>query len=507
MSSDTVTIQLDLNSVESYKTFLAIKGLPRYRFVGRTAIIPAEYASRLGIGAPEVVSGEYKPIPGLFDYQRDVSRIAIAKRKFAVFARCGLGKTLVMLEFARHAQKAMGSNRRVLIVSPLMVIAQTIEESNRFYQDAGVELVLEQVKARDLSRWTQEAGSSIGITNYEALTDGTPQGRLGALILDEASMLKSHYGKHGQQCLRLGAGLDWKLCLTGTPAPNDRIEFANHAVFLDAFPSINSFLARFFFNRCETANRWQIKPHAVEPFYRALSHWSIFLENPETYGWKDNVHSIPPIEVHIHDVDLTTEQREMVGLRMGTLFANDVGGITNRSALSQIAKGNYKGRKIETNKPAYIRNLVDSWPDESTIIWCRFDEEQRSMERAFPDAASIWGPTKFNRRLELIRDFQNGHKKILISKCKVLGFGLNLQIATRHVFSGLQDSFEEFHQAISRSNRVGSTKTLNVHIPITDVEAPMVSTVLKKANRVMQDVEIQEQIFKSQSILGVNHVA
>jgi hypothetical protein len=33
-------------------------------------------------------------------------RLAIRKRKFAVFADCGLGKTLILLEFARHAAAA-----------------------------------------------------------------------------------------------------------------------------------------------------------------------------------------------------------------------------------------------------------------------------------------------------------------------------------------------------------------------------------------------------------------
>ena len=75
--------------------------------------------------------------------------------------------------------------------------------------------------------------------------------------------------------------------------------------------------------------------------------------------------------------------------------------------------------------------------------------------------------------MELIEDFKSGKRKVLISKPKILGFGLNLQIATRQVFSGLQDSYEEYYQAVKRSNRYGSTKPLNVHIPVTELEIPM----------------------------------
>ena len=100
--------------------------------------------------------------------------------------------------------------------------------------------------------------------------------------------------------------------------------------------------------------------------------------------------------------------------------------------------------------------------------------------------------------MELIRDFQEGRaQRVLISKAKILGFGLNLQIATRQVFSGLQDSYENYYSVReARSNRYGSTKPLNVHIPISDVEAPMVETVLKKAKRVQADTDVQEQLFK-----------
>lgn len=501
-----MNITLNLNRLDDYRTFLRIKSLPVYRFSGREAWFPDEYAGLVVDqfrDSPKRI--DYRPISRLFDYQRDIARLAIEKHKFAVYADCGLGKTLILLEFARHVQQVIGASRRVLIVSPLMVIRQTIEAAHEFY---GGSLEIEQVRASGLAEWLNSSGNAIGITNYEALQDDTPQGLLGALILDESSMLKSHYGKHGQQCLRLGAGLDWKLCLTGTPAPNDRIEYANHAVFLDAFPTVNAFLARFFVNRGQTQERWEIKPHAIGPFYRALSHWSIFLTNPATYGWKDNTENTPPIHVHIDDVDLTEEQQRIAYSSNGTLFAMDPGGITSRSTMGQIAKGRYKGNDIESLKPAFIRRLVDSWPDESTIIWCLYNAEQETLEREFPDAASITGATPVERRLELIQEFQEGKRRVLISKPKILGFGLNLQIATRQVFSGLQDSYESFYQAVKRSNRYGSTRPLNVHIPITEIERPMIESVLRKAKRVQEDTEIQEQLFQSHSLLReTSHVA
>ena len=477
-------IYLD-DTLESYQRFIQIKQLPRYEIRGSMATVPDEYLDRLGLDAGHADPVAYQPLAGMFDYQRAIVQTAIEKQKYAIFADCGLGKTLMLLEFARHVYEVQ--QKPVLIVSPLMVVRQTLAEAERFYGDG---LPVEQVPAKRLSEWMTSGGRKIGITNYDALKDSTPSGDLGGLILDESSMLKSHYGKWGQVCLRLGAGIPWKLALTGTPAPNDRVEYANHAVFLDAFPTVNAFLARFFINRGQTAERWEIKPHALRPFYRALSHWCIFLTDPATYGWKDNVHQIPPIHVHIEDVRLSCEQEKAVQRETRQLFVTDLGGITTRAKLSKLAKCG------SSTKPRHIADMVAKWPNESTIIWCRYNDEQRAIEQVLPEAASIDGATPLADREKIVDDFKAGRVRVLITKPKILGFGLNLQACTRQIFSGLQDSYEEYYQAVKRSNRIGSTKPLNVHIPVSDVERPMIENVLRKARRVEADTNEQEEMFK-----------
>lgn len=493
-------ISFNPNNIDDYRRFIRLRQLPTYSWRGHVAIVPDEYASMMDAERVESRHLEYKPMPQLFDYQRAIASLACRKRKFAVFADCGLGKTLMLLEFARHASEAM-PDKRILIVSPLMVIPQTIGEAKRFY---GEDFQIDAIPAAGLAGWLSghgDAGASqIGITNYEAIRDGLHQGMLGGLILDESSMLKSHYGKWGTRLIQLGRGLEYKLCCTGTPAPNDRIEYANHSVFLDHFRTTNEFLARYFVNRGETQNRWELKPHALRPFYRDLSHWCIFLTNPAVYGWKDNCESIPPIHVHIEHVPLTTEQRACVQKLTGNLITKAAGGIGDRAKLAQIAKGSFRGKDMPTNKPQFISDLVGSWPDESTLVWCRYNGEQDTMVRTFPDAWSISGDTDHNERIRMVDSFKAGDRRVLISKPKILGFGLNLQIATRQVFSGLQDSYEEFYQAVKRSNRVGSTRPLNVHIPVTEIEEPMVSTVMEKAHRVQQDTEEQERLFQEMRI-------
>lgn len=488
-------VVLNKRSVKDYERFLKIKSLPKYTIIGGVANFPDEYAEIVGVKAKKKVSARYEPSHWLFDYQRDIARTAITKKRFSVFADCGLGKTAIITEVAKYIQE-QNPDARVLIVSPLMVVSQTIEETKRFYGDT---LTITQVRANELAEWLR-TGIGIAITNYDAITDDLPDAKLDGLILDESSMLKSAYGAWGTRLIQMGRGVEYKLALTGTPAPNDRIEYANHAVFMDAFPTVNSFLARFFVNRGQTAERWELKKHALGMFYKALSHWCIFLTNPATYGWSDNSKSIPPIEIHIHQVPLTSEQRAAFMDMTGDMFVNEAGGIGDRGKIARLGKGFSKGQRIESNKTGYIKSLVDSWPTESTIIWCKYNQEQDDIAAAFPDAGNIMGDTPVEKRLKIIEDFKAGRTKVIISKPKIMGFGLNLQIATRQVFSGLQDSYEEFYQAVKRSNRYGSTVPLNVHIPITELEAPMVETVLSKSKRVQDDTIEQERIFSEHRI-------
>ncbi len=144
-------LKIDTNTMEGYRTFLAVKRLPTYRFVGHIAEFPDEYADRLFTDSRLTEVADYRPIDGLFDYQRDISRLAIQRRKFAVFAEPGLGKTLMMLEFARHAQQALGPTRRVLIILTAGAAGLTNPRLELF--DSGQELVFDLALAPGQQLW------------------------------------------------------------------------------------------------------------------------------------------------------------------------------------------------------------------------------------------------------------------------------------------------------------------------------------------------------------------
>jgi len=91
-------LTLDTGTIADYETFLKVKALPQYRFEGTTAVVPDEYAATLGLANHAGEAVTYKPSKWLFDYQRDITKTAIRKRKFSVFADCGLGKTAILCD-------------------------------------------------------------------------------------------------------------------------------------------------------------------------------------------------------------------------------------------------------------------------------------------------------------------------------------------------------------------------------------------------------------------------
>jgi hypothetical protein len=132
--------------LQDYELFLKAKSLPRYKLTGRTLEIPDEYAAMLGLSPECPPQTEYIPLPSLFDYQAGIARLAIAKEKFAVFVEPGYGKTLIELEFARHASDNLPQKQCVLLAAPLMVVPQILSEADRFY---GGRLSVEQVRAAE----------------------------------------------------------------------------------------------------------------------------------------------------------------------------------------------------------------------------------------------------------------------------------------------------------------------------------------------------------------------
>jgi len=263
---DGVTASVHFNrfDLENYKLFLRCKRLPEsqttydWELDTYTVSTPARFIELLGIaGAP--VQREGLPIASyLFDYEQFIVRQALDAQRYAIYADCGLGKTAMFLEWARHVMAMTGG--KVLIFSPLQIISQTQDEALKFYGEALPVLKLDT--RAELEAWLRLPGSGLAITNYDKMIPGVlPDLRLlTGLICDESSILKTGGGVIKWNLIKSCKGIQYKLSCTATPAPNEIMEYASQAAFLEKLRTEGEILWTFF-SRDKRGN-WRIKPHA-----------------------------------------------------------------------------------------------------------------------------------------------------------------------------------------------------------------------------------------------------
>ena len=74
----------------------------------------------------------------------------------------------------------------------------------------------------------------------------------------------------------------------------------------------------------------------------------------------------------------------------------------------------------------------------------------------------------------------NGNLRVLISKGKIAGFGMNWQHCARMAFVGLDDSFEKFYQCVRRCYRFGQKREVEVHIFTSESEGQILQNLKRK---------------------------
>lgn len=513
VTGDLAEVTFASYDLDAYGLFLRCKGLPesKLEYAWETdsyrLTTPARFAGMLGIqAAPEPVAR--LPLPDhLFDYQAFVVERALDARRWAAWLDTGLGKSIVMFEWIRQVMHLTGG--RVLVLVPTNELLQQHRTDIRtFYSD----LELEHIKTREaLIEWCKQPGPAAGICTYAKLIDGVlPELRyLAGIAPDESSILKSGGGVIKWNLIKSARGIEYKLSLTATPAPNETMEYASQASFLEKLRTAEDILWTFF-SRDKHGN-WRVKPHARKAFYEFMATWSIYIRNPATFGWRDILATLPEPELHEYELEMTDTQRElMYGFLVKKnrgMLTDDRLGLQERSKLSQLAKGFlYDGKKqaarIDSPKPAFVADLVraDVADGRQVLVWTVFDAESDIIAEHLQDlagVAALHGKMSDTERGETLARFRSGDVRVLISKPQLLGYGLNLQFCTSMVFSGIDDSFERMYQSIRRCMRLGQTESVRVHVPyIPELEGLMLSNVRRKERQFMEDAAIQEKFYR-----------
>lgn len=391
--------------------------------------------------------------PNLFDFQEDIVRWALHKGRAAIFADCGLGKTIMQLAWADAVYQE--TLMPVLILAPLAVASQTKLEGASF----GIPV--------NVCETADDVVEGINITNYEKL-DRFDTSVFSGVVLDESSILKSFTGKVRTALIEQFKHTPYRLACTATPAPNDFMELGNHAEFLGIMTR-NEMLSMYFIHDSKDTAKWRLKGHAQDLFWEWMASWAVVLDNPISLGYTAEGYDLPTL--HIHEV--------VVG---------DDG--TEPPKLTLLDRKRERKKSLEDRCVAAAEIVNES--NEQWIVWCDLNDESDALARYIDGAIDVKGSDKPAHKQGAMLGFGSGLVKCLVTKPSIAGFGMNWQNCHNMIFVGLSDSYEQYYQALRRCWRFGQKEEVHAYIIISHKEGAVKDNIERKdaENRIMRDAMI-----------------
>jgi hypothetical protein len=413
-------------------------------------------------------------------HQAAIIRWAVQGGRRAIFAKFGLGKSIMQLETMRLTLAQVQSPW-----VPTGLIVTTLSARREFMRDAAM-LGITLTFIRETREIT---GPGLYLTNYESVREGKIDvGLLAAISLDEASVLRGFGGtKTFREFMRLFDRTPHRFVATATPSPNEYIELLAYAAFLGVM-DVGEAKTRFFKRNSEKADQLTIHPHKEEEFWLWVNSWAVFLQRPSDLGFSDDGYELPPLDVRWHMVigDEASAGSERDGQMR--LIRNAALGVQQAAAEKRVSL---------PARIAKVCALVDERPDDHVIIWHDLEDERRSLEDAIAGVTSVYGSQGLDEREDAIAAFADGEIARLAGKPVMLGSGVNLQ---RHchwaIFAGVGFKFNDFIQAIHRLYRFLQTHTVRIDIIYAASEHEVVRSLQAKWKRHDEMVDRMSDIIR-----------
>lgn len=384
---------------------------------------------------------------------------ALRKGRCLIAADCGLGKGPILLTAGENVVQT--TNRPFLIVAPLAVSHQFVAEGEKF----GIEVH----RSGD-----GKPRPNITVTNYERLEKFDPNDYAG-VGCDEISVIKHWTGATQKIVTRFLSKVPYRYFATATPAPNDYVELGTlsealggltHSEMLHTFfrqisddekkkratadDIIHS--KRLSWRVLQSFGQWAMKAHAFEPFWKWVSSWARACRKPSDLGnFDDTEFVLPPLIRRDH----TVEPRNPAP---GWLFTPVAFGLNQERA--------ERRRTLDERSELVVNLTKDS---DSAVVWVHLNLEGDRLERDIPGAVQVKGSQSDEQKEELLIAFLKGQARVLVTKAKIAGLGLNMQHCA-HVVTFVDHSYEKFYQCIRRCYRFGQKRSVTLDVIATDGE-------------------------------------
>lgn len=403
-------------------------------------------------------------------HQRDIIEWAVRGGRRAIFAKFGLGKTVMMLECMRLVLQ-QETDGLALVIAPLGVRSEFLADARMLGTPLSFVRTTEEMTA-----------PGIYLTNYESVREGKIDIRaliargLVAVGLDEAEVLRGFGGtKTFREFMASIAGDDrttgertdgvkYRFVATATPSPNDYIELLAYAAFLGIM-DVGEGKTRFFKRDPAKADNLTLYEHKVHEWWHWVSTWAVFLQSPADLGHSDEGYAIPPLTVHWHCINAGHIDAGVERDGQQRLIRDAALGVTDASREKRATIG---------DRVAAMRHVVAAHPGEQVIVWCDLNDEQDAIEMALADAGrsftSLRGSQDVDTRDAMLAQWKARETLDFVSKPSMYGAGVNLQQCHTMVFTGIGFKARDIIQAVHRIHRFQQQHPCTVHLIYTDAE-------------------------------------
>ena len=430
--------------------------------------------------------------PALLPHQRDIVAWAIKGGRRAIFAKFGLGKTVMEVEFCKQVIEHKGG--KALIILPLGVKQEFTRDTVQILGYEAPEYVRTMAEV-------QNASGDILITNYERVRDGDIDvSYFTATSLDEAAVLRSFGSKTYQEFLTKFNGVPYKIVATATPDPNKYKELIHYAGYLEIMDTGQA-LTRFFQRDSTKANNLTLYPHKEEEFWLWVASWAVFVGKPSDVNpkYSDEGYDLPPLKINYHRLDTIREECIVDKWGQGMMFSEATNSLQDESKIK---------RDSIAQRVAKAKEIIEANPDDSFILWHDLEEERHEIKRQIPEAVAIWGSMDYDTREKKVIDFSDGKIKLFATKKILSGSGCNFQrYCHRAIFIGIDYKFNDFIQAVHRIYRFLQPEEVEIDIIYMDEEDEIKTQLLAKWERFDYQSEKMAQIIRKNGLATVDSIS
>ncbi len=403
----------------------------------------------------------------LFPHQQEALNRITGQARVALFMEMRMGKTPVIVRWARDLAFKEDRFFRNLVVAPMSVLDDWQDELQRegFLPSAIIRLDgVSQTEREELAY----GGPGWYLINYEGvrLNDAMAAMDWDVMILDESTAIRNPQAKITKRVTRDYVHVPYRAILTGDPVPEGIVDYFSQFQFLHG-----SFLS--------CANFW------------AFRH-KYFKQNPRfTWDWTPRAGVRDQVKRYVHEraVVMTRDQYKIGGKKIyqrRVVEMNDA----QRRAVKQLMR-DFQYEYIQTNfatvRDVWLARIAGGFsPDkenpellcgnkiqeiltlkkgelahQAVVIWFRFNEELHATVAALKKAripcVGVTGATPKGDRYAIRQDFMRGKFDVICVQVMLGKFGWNLSRATTAIY--YSNPYDRESRGQSEDRIVHPTKT------------------------------------------------